>query len=55
MDDKPFGVRYTAFNAKGQLMTYQKFFRTEAALEKHLDKVQESGNLREVIAYSDEA
>ena len=44
-------VRYQKFNAKGRIVSVEKTFKTEKAMDKHLDQVQASGNLYQVQDY----
>ena len=44
-------VQYQKFNASGQIVSVEKTFKTSAAMEKHLDKVEASGNLYRVLGY----
>ena len=44
-------VRYQKLNAKGQIVSVEKTFKTEKAMDKHLDQVQDSGNLYQVLDY----
>ena len=44
-------VKYLKLNASGQTVGVEKTFKTSTAMEKHLDKVEASGNLYQVLAY----
>ena len=44
-------VRYQKFGDSGQIVVVERTFKTSSAMEKHLDKVEASGNLHGVLAY----
>ena len=44
-------VRYQKFNASGQIISVEKTFKSGIAMEKHLDKVEKTGNLYQVLDY----
>ena len=46
-------VHYSAFTASWNIVTKVKKFKTEAARTKFLDKLEEAGTLKEVLAYGD--
>jgi hypothetical protein len=46
-------VAYVIINAKFQLVTKSKAFKTAKAREKHLDKLREKGVLHEILGYRD--
>ncbi len=48
-----FEVAYTVINAKWQIVTKVKAFKTAKAREKHLDKLREKGVLHEILGYRD--
>ena len=48
-----FEVAYTIINAKWQIVTKVKAFKTAKAREKHLDKLREKGVLHEILGYRD--
>lgn len=49
-----YGVRWIEINRNNQLVTKEKFFRTEALRTAHLNKLEEKGTLYEVLGYCDE-
>lgn len=47
------GVEWTEFNTKSQLVGKQKFFATEKARDKFIDKLEDKDNFNQVTATSD--
>lgn len=50
---KDWGVEWTEFNKKDQLVGKQKFFATEKARDKFIDKLEDKDNFNQVTATSD--
>ena len=51
--NKPYGVRYRVFAGReGRLATKEAWFKTSQAMERGIEKLQNSDNFYEVVAYS---
>lgn len=48
----PFGVEWREFNKQDRLVTKEKFFKTQKAMEKFIDKLGEKDNFYEIVAYA---
>jgi hypothetical protein len=46
-----FGLKWMEFNKNNQLVTKQKFFTTEMAMEKFIIKLFEKGNFHSILTY----
>jgi hypothetical protein len=53
MAGKEWGLRWKEWNAKGQLVTKEKFFATDEARTKFIEKVEQNDNFHMVESFSD--
>ena len=49
-----YGLRWLEFNKQGTLVTRQKFFKTEAAREKFIGKLEDKDNFYSVESTSEQ-
>jgi desulfoferrodoxin (superoxide reductase-like protein) len=53
-NDNKHGIRWIEFKGKnGQMVTKEKFFNTEAELEKFAEKLAEKDNFHQIEAYTE--
>jgi len=48
-----YGVRYTTAGRSGRLSTREKFFGSEEARERFIERLEQSGDLVEIVAWVD--
>lgn len=52
-ESQDYGVRWNEFNRKNQLVTKQKFFRTEKDRDKFIKKLMRANNFNQILATSE--